>query len=135
MDAASFADIEAEFMTRMNRIVWCTVVTSDAKGRPRSRILPAGVAASLPGFNRWIRTLLRDPAAGADTIVWLAGSAEAAQSTGEFCHDPRVRPKHRVPWTRETPEERARLFTMCEDLCGRSPGGATATPSTDTKGD
>jgi len=95
-----------------------------------------GVAASLPGFKRVMGPLLRDPAAGADTIVYLAGSAEAAQSTGKFWHDRRVRPKHRVPWTRETPEERARLFTMCEDLCGLPPGGATTpAPSTDTKGD
>jgi NAD(P)-dependent dehydrogenase (short-subunit alcohol dehydrogenase family) len=99
-------------------------------------VATAGVAASLPGFNRMMRPLLRDPAAGADTIVWLAGAAEAAQSSGEFWHDRRVRPKHRVPWTRETPEERARLFAMCEGLCGLPPGGATSpTTSTDTQGD
>ena len=95
-----------------------------------------GVAASLPGFNRLMGPLLRDPAAGADTIVWLAGSPDVARTTGQFWHDRRVRPKHRVPWTRETPEERARLFTMCEGLCGLPPGGATIpTMSTDTEGD
>ena len=99
-------------------------------------VATAGVAASLPGFQRVMGPLLRDPAAGADTIVWLAASAEAARSTGQFWHDRRVRPKHRVPWTRETPEERARLFSMCEDLCGLSPGGAIIpTTSTDTEGD
>ena len=39
MDVASFADIEAEFNKRVSRIVWCTITTVDAKGRPRSRIL------------------------------------------------------------------------------------------------
>ena len=39
MDVASFAEIESEFMARVRRIVWCTVTTVDAKGRPRSRIL------------------------------------------------------------------------------------------------
>ena len=39
MDVTSFADIEAEFMARVSRIVWCTVATIDAQGRPRSRIL------------------------------------------------------------------------------------------------
>ena len=39
MDVASFAEIEAEFMDRVRRIVWCTVVTIDRQGRPRSRIL------------------------------------------------------------------------------------------------
>jgi NAD(P)-dependent dehydrogenase (short-subunit alcohol dehydrogenase family) len=99
-------------------------------------VATAGVAASLPGFNRVMGPLLRSPAAGADTIVWLAGSAEAAESSGQFWHDRRPRPKHRVPWTRETPEERSRLFTMCERLCGLPPGGATrAVEPEERKGD
>ncbi len=85
-----------------------------------------GVAASLPRFNRVMGPLLRDASAGADAIVWLAGSPDAARSTGEFWHDRRPRRKHRVPWTRETVEERSRLFDLCEELCGLAPGGATA---------
>jgi NAD(P)-dependent dehydrogenase (short-subunit alcohol dehydrogenase family) len=88
-------------------------------------VATAGIAASLPGFNRIMRPLLRTPAAGADTIVWLAGSPDAVRTTGQFWHDRRPRKKHRVPWTRESPEERARLFTICEGLCGLPPGGAT----------
>jgi general stress protein 26 len=36
---ASFSEIEAEFTSRVRRIVWCTVSTVDTLGRPRSRIL------------------------------------------------------------------------------------------------
>ena len=39
MDVQSFAEIEAEFIARVSRIVWCTVATVDRQGRPRSRIL------------------------------------------------------------------------------------------------
>jgi len=39
MDVHSFAEIEAEFIARVSRIVWCTVATVDREGRPRSRIL------------------------------------------------------------------------------------------------
>src|SRR5512143_3707747 len=39
MGVASFAEIQDEFLKRVQRIVWCTVATVDAKGRPRSRIL------------------------------------------------------------------------------------------------
>ena len=39
MDVASFADIAVDFNARVSRIVWCTITTADAKGRPRSRIL------------------------------------------------------------------------------------------------
>jgi NAD(P)-dependent dehydrogenase (short-subunit alcohol dehydrogenase family) len=85
-----------------------------------------GIAASLPGFHRIMRPLLRSPAQGADTIVWLAGAPEGVRTTGKFWHDRRPRSKHRVPWTRETPAERARLFAQCEALCGFPSGGATS---------
>ena len=39
MDVGSFEEIAEEFEKRYRRIVWCTVATVDAKGRPRSRIL------------------------------------------------------------------------------------------------
>lgn len=98
-----------------------------------------GVKTSLPRFNRVMGPVLRDAAAGADTIVWLAGSPEAAKTSGEFWHDRRPRPKHRIPRTRESAEERVRLFEECERLCGLPPGGATAPsahPSTtETEGD
>lgn len=77
-----------------------------------------GVTASLPRFNKVMRPLLRDPQAGADTIVWLAGSPRAADHAGAFWHDRRPRPKHRVPWTRESAAERAALFDRCAELCG-----------------
>jgi dehydrogenase/reductase SDR family protein 12 len=89
-------------------------------------VATAGVRTSLPRFNRVMGPLLRDPAAGADTIVWLAGSPQAARSTGEFWRDRHRRPKHRVPWTRESAEERVRLFEECERLCGLAAGAATA---------
>lgn len=38
-DAASFSEIEQEFMRRVARTVWCSVATVDRKGRPRTRIL------------------------------------------------------------------------------------------------
>jgi len=39
VEVASFSEIADEFHARVARIVWCTVSTVDAKGRPRSRIL------------------------------------------------------------------------------------------------
>lgn len=80
-----------------------------------------GVASSLPRFDKLMKPLLRDPDAGADTIVWLAGSPLAAKHAGAFWHDRRPRPKHRVPWTRESAAERAALFDRCAELCGLEP--------------
>ncbi len=39
MDVASFAELADGFNDRVNRIVWCSVTTTDRRGRPRSRIL------------------------------------------------------------------------------------------------
>jgi dehydrogenase/reductase SDR family member 12 len=77
-----------------------------------------GVASSLPRFHRLTGPLLRSPQEGADTIVWLGADAEPGESSGGFWHDRRQRPTHRVPWTRETPEEREMLWRECERLTG-----------------
>ena len=38
------------------------------------------------------------------------------RSTGEFWHDRRTRPTHRVPWTKESEEDRRRLWDTCVQL-------------------
>jgi general stress protein 26 len=39
MEVQSFSEIEAAFIERVNRMVWCNVATVDAQNRPRSRVL------------------------------------------------------------------------------------------------
>jgi general stress protein 26 len=39
MRVASFAEIEFQFLARVNRMVWCTLATVDALGRPGSRVV------------------------------------------------------------------------------------------------
>jgi dehydrogenase/reductase SDR family protein 12 len=75
-----------------------------------------GVRSSLPRFYRVTKPLLRSPAEGADTILWLAAAAEPARSSGEFWQDRARRPTHRLPRTKETPTERQRLWAECERL-------------------
>jgi dehydrogenase/reductase SDR family member 12 len=75
-----------------------------------------GVSSSLPRFYRVTKPLLRSPAQGADTIVWLGAADEPARSTGGFWHDRRRRPTSLLPWTRETPADREALWRECERL-------------------
>ncbi len=73
-----------------------------------------GVKDSLPRFHTVLGPLLRSPAEGADTIVWL-GAAEAPGGTsGAFWHDRRRRPTHYVPMTHEPDGEADRLWAACE---------------------
>jgi dehydrogenase/reductase SDR family protein 12 len=75
-----------------------------------------GVADSLPTFYKLTKPLLRTAEEGADTIVWLCASEEAAETTGKFWHDRRPRPTHRARGTRETTEEREALWATLEGL-------------------
>ena len=80
-----------------------------------------GVSASLPRFYRVSRPLLRSPAQGADTIVWLGAADEAATGSGGFWHDRRRRPTSLLPWTREAAGDGAALWRECERLTADPP--------------
>jgi NAD(P)-dependent dehydrogenase (short-subunit alcohol dehydrogenase family) len=69
-----------------------------------------GLAASLPGFVRLMGPILRTPAEGADTAVWLAADPAAARITGRLFLDRRPRPFDRIPTTRVGPAGRRRLW-------------------------
>ena len=69
-----------------------------------------GVQTALPGFRRVTKRVLRSPAEGADTIVWLARAREADQVSGKLFLDREPRTTHLRPRTQERPEERARLL-------------------------
>ena len=80
-----------------------------------------GLAESLPGFYRAMKPLLRTPAEGADTIVWLAtdtaiGAADA--SGGKLYLDRRSRPFDRIPATRLSAAERRRVWNLIVELSG-----------------
>ena len=69
-----------------------------------------GVQTALPGFRRVTKRVLRSPAEGADTIVWLARAREANQVSGKLFLDREPRTTHLRARTKERPEERARLL-------------------------
>ena len=77
-----------------------------------------GLEASLPGFRSALGGLLRSPAEGADTIVWLAAAPEADVVTGRLFLDRRVRPFDRVPATRLSADERRDLWDQVVALSG-----------------
>jgi dehydrogenase/reductase SDR family protein 12 len=83
-----------------------------------------GVERSLPRFHRALGPLLRDPEQGADTVIWLEAAPGLEAQTGAFFHDRRARPKYRLPRTRESAVERARLWGQLSRLSGWvEPGG------------
>ena len=77
-----------------------------------------GLAASLPAFHRLMGPILRSPAEGIDTLVWLAAAPEAAGLSGGLFLDRRPRPFDRVPLTRLRAVDRRRLWSLVFDLSG-----------------
>jgi NAD(P)-dependent dehydrogenase (short-subunit alcohol dehydrogenase family) len=77
-----------------------------------------GVTAGIPLFDKVMKPFMRTPEQGADTIVWLAAADGPGRTSGLFWHDRRPRPVHRFDRTRETPEERDRLWRALAQLAG-----------------
>ena len=83
-----------------------------------------GLASGLPTFAK-LGPLLRTPAEGADTVVWLvaggARSPEAVHPTTEgFFHDRHRRNEYHLPWTARGagPGDGARLWDWCRARVG-----------------
>jgi dehydrogenase/reductase SDR family member 12 len=77
-----------------------------------------GVEASLPTFRKVLGPVLRSPAEGADTAVWLAvDDDEPLRTSGDFWLDRRRRSIHKLPTTRrtDTPDRRTELWEWVEE--------------------
>ena len=80
-----------------------------------------GVETSLPRFATGMRPLLRSPAEGADTIVWLALADLPDVEPPVIWHDRRARAVHRLPTTRAPRGEVDRLLRRVADDVGLDP--------------
>ncbi len=73
------------------------------------------VRTSLPRFHAVTERVLRSAEEGADTALWLAVAPGAGARSGRFFFDRAARPTHYLPWTRDRPGERERLWSLaCE---------------------
>ncbi len=90
---ASFTEIESEFAATVSRVVWATVTTVDADGRPFSRILHP----IWDGSTGWIAT-------GRHTLKTkhLAGNPAVAVAYWDQAHDS-VMAQCRADWCDDVP--------------------------------
>ena len=75
-----------------------------------------GVQSSLPTFAKVLGPILRSPAEGVDTTVWVAGSEEAGHTTGVLWFDRRPRSLRRLPNTLTSPDDRKQLWDRVEEM-------------------
>lgn len=76
-----------------------------------------GVVDSLPGFHKVVGPLLRDPAGGADTSVWLSATS-AELPNGLLWHDRRPRPTSLLRRTRPLPRDVDALWAWVQHATG-----------------
>ncbi len=82
-----------------------------------------GIEESLPRFHRLMKPLLRTPAQGTDTLVWLAAdNGEPLRTSGDFWLDRQRRSIHRLPstWRSDTRRHRHALWDWCVAQTGAS---------------
>jgi NAD(P)-dependent dehydrogenase (short-subunit alcohol dehydrogenase family) len=77
------------------------------------------VQTSLPRFRRAMESRLRTPEEGADTVVWMSVCPRLEKETGRFYFDREPRATHLLPWTREDPKDRRRLWRLCDKLANK----------------
>jgi len=84
-----------------------------------------GLTAGLPTFARLLHPLLRSPAEGADTAVWLAALPDDHPEGGALWLDRRRRGEYHLPWTRVTTARREAdglaLWEWCRQQVGAGP--------------
>ncbi len=81
----------------------------------------AGVRESLPRFRAIMRPLLRTPAQGADTMVWLASAERPLESNGQFWLDRQPRSVAPLPGTRTSDDDAQRCWAWCVERSGALP--------------
>ncbi|XP_048108574.1 dehydrogenase/reductase SDR family member 12-like isoform X1 [Alosa alosa] len=80
------------------------------------------VAKAIPDFYERLRSRLRSPEQGADTVIWLAISPAAARMpSGKFFQDRKMVPVHLpLAWTRYSREKARALMVRLEALAKRA---------------
>ena len=93
-----------------------------------------GLASGLPSFAK-LGPLLRTPAQGADTVVWLASGEARRPDLPDplmegFFHDRHLRSEHHLPWTARgaSVTDGAQLWAWCQARTGLR--GEPSVPST-----
>lgn len=69
-----------------------------------------GITDSMPRFAKVLAPILRSPADGADTIVWLTASDAPTRRRGEFWCDRRIRPTYYLSWRADDPAARRTVW-------------------------
>jgi NAD(P)-dependent dehydrogenase (short-subunit alcohol dehydrogenase family) len=84
------------------------------------------LASGMPRFQKLLRRVLRSPAEGADTVIWLAAAARLGGQSGRLWFDRAPVSEHKLPFTRTSAETETALWALADRLAS---GRASRPPS------
>lgn len=123
-EPAPYDGVVAYARTKRMQVVLAELLAERLRGRAVVHAMHPGwadtpaVRTALPRFWRLTRRILRTPAEGADTLVWLAAAAAPGATTGGFWFDRRPAPTHLRAGTRESELDRARFLEAVDRAAG-----------------
>lgn len=130
-----YSPLKAYGDAKLANILFTQELTRRTRGRVIANCFHPGFVRTRFGaenrffINRLIQLaaplFARPPEKGAETLVWLAASADAAGYAGEYFQDKKV--VRTKPAARDE-EAARRLWTLCEELC--APSAETSQPAT-----
>ena len=109
LDPESFDGMAAYAMHKRAQVVLTRWWNDRWAGKPSAHVMhpgwvdTAGVQTSLPGFRRTLKAVLRTPAQGADTVLWLAKKRPEPLVEGGIWLDRTIQSEHEFAWTRRSP--------------------------------
>ena len=122
--AGGFDGVKAYAQTKRAQVILNAQLAERWRGHIQSHAMhpgwadTPGVRTSIPRFFKVTKGILRTPAQGADTTVWLASANLDPASSGTFWFDRRPAPLHLGRGTRESPAEREALWAQLLDWAG-----------------
>ncbi len=83
-------------------------------------------SGAMPRFVAPIRSLMRTPEQGADTLLWLAVNPRVVEyGSGQFWFDRRPRETHRLGFGRSSEAESESFWDLCCEISGLEPEAAS----------
>jgi hypothetical protein len=76
----------------------------------------AGVQTALPMFRKTLKSYLRTPDQGADTVIWLTENRPPAPADGGIWLDRKLESEHEFSWTQRSAHTAGDLGAYLENL-------------------
>ncbi|MEE4297486.1 MAG: SDR family NAD(P)-dependent oxidoreductase [Wenzhouxiangella sp.] len=122
LDSTAFDGMAAYAMHKRAQVELTRWWNRQWNGRPTVQVMhpgwvdTAGVQTALPMFRRTLKSHLRTPDQGADTVIWLAENRPPVPADGGIWLDRKLESEHEFSWTQRSAHTAGDLVAYLENL-------------------